>query len=132
MGRQMFNTGEGPWGDDPPYHMPVFVLTHEPREKVVKQGGTTFTFVTNGIESALKQAKQVADDKDVMVAGGANAVQQYIKAGMLDEIHIHLIPVLLGDGIRLFDHLGTRPIELESTRVIDSPGITHLRFHVVK
>jgi dihydrofolate reductase len=131
MGRQMFNTGEEPWGDNPPFHMPVFVLTHKPRPKVVKEGGTTFTFVIDGIESALKQAKTAAGDRDVMVAGGANAVQQYIRAGVLDEIHIHLIPVLLGNGTRLFDHIGTEHIELESTRVVESPGVTHLKFRVV-
>ncbi len=87
MGRQMFNTGEEPWGDDPPFHMPVFVLTHAPREKLVKDGGTAFTFISDGIESALMQAKVVAGDKDVIVAGGASAVQQYMKAGLLDEIH---------------------------------------------
>ncbi len=132
MGRRMFNLGEGPWGDNPPFHMPVFVVTHDARETVVKEGGTTFTFVTDGIERALKQAKTAAGDKDVSVAGGANIVQQYIKAGLLDEIQIHLVPVLLGVGRRLFDHLGTEQIELESTRVIESPGVTHLRFRVVK
>ncbi len=132
MGKQMFNTGEGPWGDNPPFHMPVFVLTHEPREKIIKQGGTTFTFVADGIESALKQARKVAGDKDMMVAGGANAVQQYIKAGLLDEIHIHLIPVLLGSGVRLFEHIGAEHIELESARLIESPDVTHLRYRVLK
>jgi dihydrofolate reductase len=131
MGRQMFNTGEEPWGDEPPFHMPVFVLTHKPRPKVVKEGGTTFTFVTDGIESALKQAA-AAGDKDVMVAGGANAVQKYIIARVLDEIQIHLIPVLLGNGTRLFDDLGTEQIELETMSVIESPGVTHLRIRVVK
>lgn len=132
MGRRMFAVGEGPWGDDPPFHMPVFVLTHESREPVIKEGGTTFTFVTDGIESALEQAKAAAGDRDVSVAGGANVIQQYLKAGLLDEIQIHLVPVLLGEGIRLFDRMGRRPIELESTRVIESPEVTHLRYRVVK
>jgi dihydrofolate reductase len=132
MGRRMFALGEGPWGDDPPFHMPVFVLTHESREPVIKEGGTTFTFVTDGIESALEQAKAAAGDRDVSVARGANVIQQYLKAGLLDEIQIHLVPVLLGEGIRLFDRMGRRPIELESTRMIESPEVTHLRYRVVK
>jgi len=132
MGRQMFNPGEEPWGDNPPFHMPVFVLTNHAREKVTKGGGTTCTFVTDGITSALQQAQAAAGDKDVLVAGGANTVQQYLKVGLLDEIQIHLVPVLLGQGIRLFDHIGTGKIELETTRVIESPGVTHLKFRVVK
>jgi dihydrofolate reductase len=132
MGRQMFKTGEEPWGDNPPFHMPVFVLTHDPRKKLVREGGTMFTFVTDGIENALKQAKAAAGNKDVLVAGGANADQQYIKAGLLDEIQIHLIPMLLGEGVRLFKHLGTEPIELERMMLIESPDVTHLRFRVIK
>lgn len=132
MGKRMFDVGEGPWGDDPPFHMPVFVLTHEGRERVTKEGGTTFTFVSDGIESALEQAKAAAGDKDVSVAGGANIAQQYLKARLLDEMQIHLVPVLLGDGVRLFDDLGAGQVELEATRVIESPGVTHLRFRVVK
>jgi dihydrofolate reductase len=131
VGRRMFDVANG-WGDNPPFHMPVFVITHEAREKLVKEAGTTFTFVTDGIQSALEQAKAAAGDKDVSVAGGANIIQQYLSAGLLDEIQIHLVPVLLGDGVRLFDHLGTEQIELETTRVIESSGVTHLRFHVVK
>ena len=97
LGRRMFNLGEGPWGDNPPFHVPVFVVTHNAREKVVKEGGTTFTFVTDGIESALQQAQAAAGDKDVSVAGGANIVQQFIKAALLDEVQIHLVPVLLSN-----------------------------------
>jgi dihydrofolate reductase len=108
------------------------VLSHKPREKVVKQGGTTYTFVTDGIESALEQAKAAAGNKDLMVAGGARAVQQYLKAGLLDEIHLTLVPVLLGEGIRLFENIGTEHIELEKISVMDDPGVTHLRFRVVK
>jgi dihydrofolate reductase len=140
MGRRMFSGGEGPWesdpnadawwGDDPPFHHPVFVLTHHAREAVSKQGGTTFTFVTDGIESALEQARTAAGEKDVAVGGGAKVAQQYLAAGLLDELQIHLVPVLLGDGVRLFeDHLG-RP-QLECMRVIDSPAVTHLRYRVV-
>ncbi len=131
MGRRWFDIGEEPWGDNPPFHMPVFVLTHHAREKLVKEGGTTYIFVTDGIESALTQALAAAGDKNVTV-GGANIAQQYIKAGLLDEIQIHLVPVLLGEGKRLFDHSGTEHIELERTKVIESPGVTYLRFRVVK
>ena len=132
MGRRMFDVAKEPWGDDPPFHMPVFVLTHEGREPLVKQGGTTFSFVTDGIESALEQARVAAGGKDVSVAGGAETIQQYLKAGFLDHIQIHLVPILLGDGRRLFDDLDTGQIQLESTRVIESPGVTHLRFRVIK
>ncbi|MCI0709746.1 MAG: dihydrofolate reductase family protein [Chloroflexi bacterium] len=132
MGSRMFKLGEEPWGNDPPFHMPAFVLTHEARPVLVKEGGTTFTFVDDGIESALKQARAAADDKDVMVTGGANAIQQYINMGVLEEIRIHMIPVLLGDGIPLFDNLGDMPIELEQVEVIEGQGVTHLRYRVVK
>ena len=131
IGKRMFDVANG-WGENPPFHMPAFVITHDAREKLVKEGGTTFTFVTDGIESALDQARAAAGDKDVSVAGGANIIQQYLSAGLLDEIQIHLVPVLLGEGIRLFDQLGAEQIELERTRVIESPGVTHLRFRVVK
>lgn len=132
MGRRMFDLGEGPWGPNPPFHMPVFVLTHRARETVAKEGGTTFTFVTDGIESALERARAAAGDKDVSIAGGANIVQQFIKGGLLDEMQIHVVPVLLGDGVRLFDDLGTGQIELERARVIESRDVVHLRFRFVK
>jgi dihydrofolate reductase len=138
----MFSGGEGPWdddpvadgwwGDDPPFGVPVFVLTHHPRETVTKQGGTSFTFVTDGIEAALDQARAAAGEKDVAIAGGASVAQQYLKAGLLDEIQIHVAPVLLGDGVRLFEDLGAEPAQLELTRVIDSPAATHLKYRVVK
>ena len=131
VGRRMFDVANG-WGDNPPFHMPVFVITHNASEKLVKEGGTTFTFVTDGIERALEQAKAAAGDKDVSVAGGANIIQQYLSAGLLDEIQIHLVPVLLGDGVRLFHHIGVEQIELETTRVIESPGVTHIKFRVGK
>jgi dihydrofolate reductase len=140
MGRRMFSGGEGPWeddpvadgwwGDEPPFGVPVFILTHHARETVTKQGGTSFTFVTDGIEAALDQARAAAGDRNVAVAGGANVVQQYLRAGLLDEIQIHLVPVLLGDGVRLLDDLGTEQRELELTRVIDSPAVTHLRYRL--
>lgn len=132
MGRRMFDEGEDPWGDNPPYHMPVFVVTHEARDRLVKDGGTTFTFVTDGIESALEQAKAAAGDKNVNIAGGADTVQQFIKAGLLDELEIHLAPLLFGEGIRLFDRMGPEHIELENIRVVASPRVTHLRFRIVK
>jgi dihydrofolate reductase len=142
MGRRMFSGGEGPWeddpnadgwwGDNPPFHVPVFVLTHHAREPVTKQGGTTFTFVTDGIASAVEQARTAADDKDVSVAGGADVAQQVLSAGLLDEMQIHLVPVLLGGGTRLLQHLDEVDFQLEQTRVIDSPGVTHLRFKIVK
>jgi dihydrofolate reductase len=146
MGRRMFGGGEGSWGDDPsfddpwegwwgddpPFHVPVFVLTHHAREPVTKQGGTTFTFVTDGIESALEQAQAAAGDKDVSVAGGANAIQQCLEAGLIDELQIHVVPLLLGDGERLLDNLGSELPGLECTRVIESPAVTHLRYRVVE
>lgn len=128
MGHRMFEHGEEPWGDNPPFHVPVFVVTHHAREPLVKQGGTTFFFVTDGVASALQQAKSAAGDKHVSVAGGANVIQQLLRAGLLDEIQIHLIPVLLGAGTRLFEQTGSDPIELECTRVVASAGVTHLRF----
>jgi dihydrofolate reductase len=141
MGRRMFSGGAGPWeddpvadgwwGDDPPFGVPVFILTHHPRETVTKEGGTTFTFVTDGIEAALGQARAAAGDRNVAVAGGANVVQQYLNAGALDEIQIHIAPILLGGGTLLFGELGPGRPGLEITRVIHSPAVTHLRYHVV-
>jgi dihydrofolate reductase len=116
MGRRMFSGGAGPWetdpnpdgwwGDDPPFHVPVFVLTHHARETVAKQGGTSFTFVTDGIEAALEQARAAAGDKDIAIAGGADVVQQCLTAGLVDEFQVHVAPLFLGDGVRLFDQLG--------------------------
>ena len=141
MGRKMFSGGEGPWEDDPnadgwwrddpPFHVPVFVLTHQAREPKPMEGGTTFTFVTDGIEAALDQAHAAAGEKNVAIAGGANVVQQFLKAGLLDEMQIHVAPVLLGGGVRLFeDQVGARPPEVEATRVVQSPAVTHLRYRV--
>lgn len=142
MGRKMFSGGQGPWesdpnadawwGDDPPFHVPVFVLTHHEREPLVKQGGTTFTFVTDGTESALEQAREAAGDQDISLAGGATVAQQYLAAGLLDELQIHLVPVVLGGGVRLFDGAVPAPVELEAERVVASPAVTHLRFRVVR
>jgi dihydrofolate reductase len=139
MGRHMFSGGAGPWsddpnadgwwGDDPPFHVPVFVVTHHPRETVAMQGGTTFAFVTDGIEAALAQAREAAGEKDVLVAGGADVVQQFLNAGLLDELQVHVAPLLLGGGVRLFDRVDAVGA-LETTRVIESPSVTHLRYRV--
>jgi dihydrofolate reductase len=128
-GRRTFDITKG-WGGRHPLDVPVFVLTHTVPQEWVSEG-SPFTFVTDGLESAVEQAKAVAGDKDVAV-GAASIVQQCIRAGLLDEIHLDLVPVLLGGGVRLFDHLGAGPIELESTRVIEGAGVTHLTFRVVK
>ena len=128
-GRRTFDITNG-WGGNPPLGVPTFVVTHSvPQEWVYE--GSPYTFVTDGVESAVEQAKIVAGDKGVAV-GAASIVQQCIKAGLLDEVTVNLVPVLLGDGVRLFDHLGPVPIELESTGVIEGSGVTHLSFRVVK
>jgi dihydrofolate reductase len=138
MGRNMFGGGPGPWGsepwngwwgDDPPFHTPVFVLTHFEREPLKLEGGNEFTFVTEGVEKAVELAKQAAGGKDVSVGGGGETVQQCIAAGLLDELQIHLVPVLLHDGVRLLDNL-PRGIELELTRVVEAPGVTHLDYRL--
>jgi len=136
MGRRMFGGGEGPWdeawrgwwGEDPPYHVPVFVLTHHPREPLAMQGGTTFTFVTEGIESALEQARAAAGDGDVAIAGGARTVQQFLAAGLLDELYLHVVPILLGAGERLLENVGD-PV-LEPVKVVASPRVTHVKYRV--
>jgi dihydrofolate reductase len=141
MGRRMYSSGSGPWeqdpkadgwwGEEPPFHVPVFVLTHHAREPLAMRGGTTFTFVTDGIASAVEQARAAAGDKDVLVAGGADVVQQALEAGLLDELQIHLVPVFLGTGVALLDRIGP-DTQLEPDRVVDAPGVTHLRYRVVK
>jgi dihydrofolate reductase len=136
MGRNMFGPIRGPWqsdwrgwwGDEPPYHAPVFVLTHHARDPIEMEGGTTFHFVTDGIESALEQATTAADGKDVSLGGGATAVQQYLTAGLVDEILISLVPVFLGGGTRLFDNLGEASPRLEQVQVVEAPGVTHVRY----
>jgi len=142
MGRRMFSGGAGPWeddpnadgwwGDDPPFHHSVFVLTHHERDPVDKQGGTTFTFVTGGIEAALEQALAAAGDKDVAVAGGANVIQQYLNAGFIDDLQIHVTPMLLGRGVRLFDDVQKAPFRLTYTGVIESSSVAHLRLRIPK
>jgi dihydrofolate reductase len=137
MGRNMFGGGVGPWGDDPwrgwwgddpPFHTPVFVLTHHPREPLEMQGGTTFHFVTEGIEAALEQAKTAAGGKDVVLGGGAKAAQQYLRAGLVDEMEIHIVPLLLGSGSRLFEDTGGRQTGLECVRVVGTPAATHYKY----
>ena len=138
MGRNMFGPGPGPWpeqpwngwwGDNPPYHTPVYVLTNHPREPVPMEGGTTFYFVTDGIESALEQARATAGSQDIVVAGGANVVQQYLRAGLLDELEIHLVAQVLGAGERLFD--GVDDVKLEQIRVVPGADVTHLKYRLV-
>jgi dihydrofolate reductase len=132
MGRRMFDNGEEPWGPNPPFRAPVFVVTNHAREPLPREGGTTFTFVTDGIDSALTQARAAAGGRDVEVAGGAEIVQRYLAAGLLDEVEIHVAPIFLGGGIRLFDRPELAGVRLEPTQVIDSPGVTHIRYRVVR
>src|SRR5918994_3345800 len=132
MGKRMFDAGFEPWGDPPPYRMPVFIVTHEERESLPMQGGTTYNFVTEGIEAALELARAAAGDKNVGIWGGANILRQYLKAGLLDEMQIHLIPRLLGNGIRLFEDLGPERTELRRISSMETPSATHFRFEVVK
>ena len=140
MGRNMFGGGPGPWneddpwngwwGDNPPFHTPVYVLTHHAREPLEMEGGTTFFFVTDGIESALEQAKAAAGQKDVQIGGGADVIQQYLAAGLVDEFDLHVVPILLGGGARLLENVGH--LKLEQLRAIDAPGVTHIKYRAVK
>jgi dihydrofolate reductase len=141
MGRRMFSGGSGPWepdprargwwGEDPPFHAPVFVLTHHEREPLPMEGGTTFHFVTDGIESAIEQARAAAGEQDVLVAGGGAVIAQAIAAGLVDELQVHVAPVFLGGGARLFDGMPA-DVGLEIARVVDSPTVTHLRYRVTR
>jgi dihydrofolate reductase len=138
MGRKMFGGGDGQWdeawtgwwGEEPPFHAPVFVLTHHPREQLPMRGGTTFTFVTDGIESALAQARAAAGQGDVAIAGGASAIQQYLAAGMLDELYLHIVPIVLGAGERLLEGVGDP--QLEPVQVVASPAVTHVKYRVIR
>ncbi|MFK4104527.1 dihydrofolate reductase family protein [Streptomyces sp. NPDC019531] len=129
MGRMMYDTGADFWGENPPFRTPVFVLTHRPRPTLVKQGGTTFTFVTDGIHSALAQARAAAGERNVDIAGGADVVRQYLREGLIDELQLHVVPALLGDGLRLFEGVGAA--NLEQIRVVETPLATHLKYRVV-
>jgi dihydrofolate reductase len=137
MGRNMFGPIRGPWsddqwtgwwGDNPPYHHPVFVLTHHPRPSVTMQGGTTFHFVDDGIEVALERAFDAAGGNDVRLGGGVATIQQYLRAGLIDEMHVAIVPVLLGSGERLFDHLDGGPDGYECVEFVSSPSVAHVRF----
>jgi dihydrofolate reductase len=119
---------QGWWGDDPPFHKPVFVLTHHEREPLTLSD-TTFTFVTDGIESALERAREAAGDKDVFIGGGADVINQYLAAGLVDELELHVAPILLGGGARLFDGVGPG-LTLEPLRTVEAPGVVHLKYRV--
>jgi dihydrofolate reductase len=138
MGRNMFGPVRGPWGEDPwrgwwgdepPFHNPVFVLTHHAREPLETEGGTTFHFVTDGIEAALERAREAAGARDVSLAGGASVARQYLAAGLLDEMELAVVPVLLGAGERLFDGVDA---DLEQLSAVDAPGVTHLKYRIAK
>jgi dihydrofolate reductase len=139
MGRNMFGPVRGPWGEnpwrgwwgeDPPFHNPVFVLTHHPREPLEMRGGTTFHFVTGGAEAALEEARETAGDGDISLAGGASVARQYLNARLLDEVELSIVPLLLGSGERLFD--GVEGLELEQLRAVKAPGVTHLKYRVLR
>jgi dihydrofolate reductase len=139
MGRNMFGGGPGPWsddpwngwwGDNPPQHLPVFVLTHYPRPRLDCEGGTSFQFVTDGIEAAVKLARAAASGKDVTVSGGGTVAKQYLAAGLLDQIDLHLVPVILGKGVRLFDDEAVAGSQIEQVDVIEGPGVAHIRYRL--
>jgi dihydrofolate reductase len=141
MGRNMVGGGPGPWpedpwngwwGENPPFHLPVFVLTHHPREPLECAGGTTFTFVCDGIGAAIGLARKAADGKDVVVCGGAGVARQCLAAGLLDAIGIALVPVFLGDGVRLFDSTALAELDITQVRVIEAPGVTHLSYRIAR
>lgn len=140
MGRNMFGPiGGGPWddawtgwwGDNPPYHHDVYVITHHPRDPVEMAGGTTYHFITDGIEAALEQAKQAAGGKDVKLWGGGEIIGAYLAAGLLDELELHVVPRLLGGGSRIFD-ADVSKVELEQVRAVEAPGVTHLKYRVTR
>ncbi|RKN23902.1 dihydrofolate reductase [Micromonospora musae] len=138
MGRRMFGGGDGPWdetwrgwwGEEPPFRTPVFVLTHQPREPLPMAGGTTFRFVTDGVHSALEQAREAAGDRKVAVAGGASTVRQYLAAGLLDTLQLHIVPVVLGGGERLLT--GLDDLRLEQAAVVAGPTVTHVTYRVLR
>lgn len=141
MGRNMFGGGPGPWQDppwngwwgaDPPFHLPVFVLTHYARKPLVCEGGTTFRFITQGPGLALRQARKAAKGRSVVISGGAGTAKQFIEAGAVDEIILHQVPVFLGSGVRLFDSTSLSRIRLEQLRVVDAPGVTHITYRVTR
>jgi dihydrofolate reductase len=129
-GKRTFDQGQEPWGDEPPFPMPVFVLTHEKREPMTK-GASTFTFVT-GIEDALRQARAAAGEKDVIVMGGTSIARQYLSAGFVDELRLHLVPTLLGAGIQLFGPVGGPSVDWRRTKAVEADGVTHLWFETIR
>jgi dihydrofolate reductase len=130
MGKRMFEEGERGWPEEAPFHTPVFVVTHEVREPWPRKGGTTFYFVNDGIEAALRRAREAAGGRDVRICGGAKLVQQYLNAGLVDELMLSVAPMLLGDGLRLFDGVDVKRVGLEIMSVLPSPKVTHLRYAV--
>jgi dihydrofolate reductase len=134
MGRRMADGGEVPWGDEPPFRAPVFVVTHRSRETLLRQGGTSFTYVTDGIQSAIEQARAAANGKDVALAGGGTLVRQALRAGLIDELELHIVPAVLGTGMRLLDAdldlADKEAIELTPTRAVHTPEVTHIRYRV--
>jgi dihydrofolate reductase len=129
MGKRMFELGEAMWPEEAPFHTPVFVLTSQVREPWVRPGGTTFHFVTDGIESALRQARAAAGDRDIRIAGGADVIQQYLRAGLVDELALAIAPVMFGGGRRLFEAIG-RDVSVELVETIASPRVTHVRYAI--
>jgi dihydrofolate reductase len=132
VSRLMFDNGVEPWGDNPPFHAPVFVVTHREHDRVDKQGGTSYTFVTDGVESAVKQALDAAGGKDVLIAGGASVARQALAAGLVDELALHVAPVIIGGGVRLLDQIGAGHIKLINTRTAGTGKTVHLRYDVVR
>ena len=130
MGKRMFDGGEHSWPEEAPFHTAVFVLTHQVRSPWERPGGTTFYFVNDGIESALRQAREAAGGKDIRIAGGAHAIVQYLNAGLVDEFSIALAPVFFGEGVRLFDGIDRQKVSAEIVEAIHSPLVTHLRYAV--
>lgn len=130
LGRTMLDVGIGPWGDNPVFHAPVFVVTHRPAEPIIKAGGTSYTFVSEGPDAALRLARAAAAGKDICVAGGAAIVRHYLRAGVIDELRLHVVPILLGGGTRLFAGAEDREIDIAAAGSVDADGVTHLRCQV--
>jgi len=131
MGKRMFNEGEPSWPEDAPFHTPVFVLTHQRRDPWERKGGTTFYFINDGLQSALDKARKSAGRKDIRIAGGANVIQQFLNAGLVDEFTIHVAPIMLGEGVRLFENLVKYKFSVDTLDAIPSRLVTHLRYKVI-
>lgn len=132
LGKRMFEEGEVNWPEEAPFRTPVFVLTHEVRQPWERPGGTTFYFVNDGIHSALERAKEAAGDRDVRISGGSDTISQYLHAGLVDELNLHIAPMLLGKGLRCFDHFDTSTFSLEVDTVTSAPDVTHLRYRILR